>query len=85
VIGDPNGNDDFIKRTVTPSNPFPGGIGWNWKGNESSIAGLNDWYNNWYEKPSEIPNSQYNKTFYLTIDKIQEIKNYNEQNNYEYE
>lgn len=85
IIGDPNGNDDFIKRTVTPSNPFPGGIGWNWKGNESSIAGLNDWYNNWYEKPSEIPNSQYNKTFYLTIDKIEEIKSYNEQNNYEYE
>ncbi|MEK5105058.1 hypothetical protein MKX83_24255 [Cytobacillus sp. FSL M8-0252] len=85
IIGDPNGNDDFIKRSVTPNNPFPSGIGWNWNGQESHITNLNNWYNEWYQYPNQIPFSQYEKTYFLTTETIEQIKKYNEKENYEYE
>ncbi|MCM3716575.1 hypothetical protein M3202_21255 [Alkalihalobacillus oceani] len=36
--------DEFIIRTVDPSNPFPTGTGLNWQGHEDKITQLEDWY-----------------------------------------
>ncbi|CAI6330708.1 ABC transporter C-terminal domain-containing protein [Bacillus subtilis] len=83
IIGDPNGNDDFIKRTITPDNPFPGGIGWNWKGKTSQVQALSDWYDNWYADPSKIPANAYDKTFYLTPNLIEKIRDYDSKNKIE--
>ncbi|MED3677047.1 hypothetical protein P4444_19030, partial [Bacillus velezensis] len=80
IIGDPNGNDDYIKRTITPENPFPGGVGWNWKGKTSQIQSLSDWYDNWYADPSKIPTNSYDKTFYLTPSLIEKIRDYDSKN-----
>ncbi|MGG1021174.1 hypothetical protein ABE151_17605 [Bacillus paralicheniformis] len=76
IIGDPNGNDDFVKRTITPDNAFPSGIGWNWKGDTSQIQGLENWYNNWYKDPDKIPFNSYKETFYITPQTLREIKKY---------
>ncbi|MFE5473812.1 hypothetical protein [Bacillus safensis] len=78
IIGDPNGNDDFVKRTITPENPFPAGEGWNWKGNVSKIELLNQWYNNWYNNPAETPSSSYVETFYVTPEVLAKIKQYDQ-------
>ncbi|WP_240377252.1 hypothetical protein [Bacillus piscicola] len=36
--------DDFVFRTVDPSNPFPDETGLNWQGHEETITNLDDWY-----------------------------------------
>lgn len=36
--------DDFVIRTVDPTNPFPTGTGLNWQGHEEMITGLEEWY-----------------------------------------
>ncbi|MFS0783371.1 hypothetical protein [Bacillus sp. 1P06AnD] len=77
IIGDEKGNDDFVKRSVIPENPFPAGTGWNWKNQLTIINNLTGWYRNWYEHPTSIPASENKKSFDLTIDKIREIKEYN--------
>jgi len=84
VIGDVDGNDDFVKRSVSPTNPFPAGTGWNWSGQENLITSLQDWFNNWYSNPSEVPTSQYKDTFVLTPELIQQIKEYNQSMDGEY-
>lgn len=35
--------DDFVRRSVSPSKPFPGGNGWDWVGKTSLINGLEEW------------------------------------------
>ncbi|NUH84753.1 hypothetical protein HUN92_13590 [Bacillus firmus] len=85
IIGDPDGNDDFVKRSVTPDNPFPSGIGWNWKGKDSQITSLNDWYSNWYQEPNQIPFNSYKETFYLTPETLEEIREYSESVNFKFE
>ncbi|MED3804423.1 hypothetical protein P4562_21220 [Lysinibacillus xylanilyticus] len=80
VIGDPNGNDDYVKRAVTPENPFPAGVGWNWDGKVNQITNLLDWYMNWYPKPSQVPVSQYRRTFYLSPNTLKEINDYTQKN-----
>ncbi|QZY88661.1 hypothetical protein [Exiguobacterium acetylicum] len=35
--------DDFVRRSVSPSKPFPTGNGWDWTGKSSIISGLVDW------------------------------------------
>lgn len=76
IIGDPNGDDDYVKRAVTPENPFPAGVGWNWNGKVEYLTNLLEWYTNWYPKPSQVPTSQYRRTFYLTPEKMKEINEY---------
>lgn len=76
IIGDPNGNDDYVKRAITPENPFPAGVGWNWNGKVDQLTNLLEWYTNWYPKPSQVPTSQYRKTFYLTPETMKAINEY---------
>lgn len=47
--------DDFVFRTVDPSNPFPAGTGLNWQGHEHLITNLKDWYHagDWRYKERE--------------------------------
>ncbi|MER2009312.1 MAG: hypothetical protein ABS939_17825, partial [Psychrobacillus sp.] len=35
--------DDFVRRSVSPSKPFPGGNGWDWIGKVSLLNGLEQW------------------------------------------
>lgn len=85
LIGEPDGKDDFIKRSVNPTTAFPYGTGWNWKNKEGLLTGLDNWYLDWESEPTQIPLSQYEKTFFLTPELIREIKKYNKDENYEYE
>lgn len=36
--------DDYVIRSINPDNPFPGGVGYNWKGQESIISNLLGWF-----------------------------------------
>ncbi len=83
-IGEENGNDDFIKRTVLPNNPFPdsdnNGIGWNWKNFAKLITDLTNWYeNSTVKEPSQIPTESYTRSFYLTPSLLEEINAYTKQ------
>lgn len=78
IIGDPNGNDDYVKRAITTANPFPSGVGWNWVGNESILTDLSDWYLNWYATPEELPISEYEAMSILAPDTLSAIRRYNE-------
>ncbi|MEH6944654.1 hypothetical protein [Bacillus sp. JJ722] len=84
IIGDENGDDDFVKRSVSPNNPFPGGIGWNWSGQDFRLTALTDWYRNWYDHPDKLPASQYDSMYFLTPEKIKEVRAFNEGMNHEY-
>lgn len=77
--GDPDGDDDFIQRPVNPNNPFNGGVGWNWKGDTSTITSLNDWYYEW--KPS-IHEHLYQSVYNLDGEDIEIIKEYNQSKNH---
>lgn len=35
--------DDFVRRSVSPSKPFPAGNGWDWTGKNNIINGLTNW------------------------------------------
>lgn len=85
VIGDPDGNDDYVKRSINPTQPFPSGTGWNWKGKEGDLRGLSNWYSDWYSSPKEIPSGQYEATFKLSKETIKQIQKYNKSHNYEYQ
>lgn len=75
--GSGDGNDDFVKRSITPTNPFPAGIGWNWNGNVSMLTNLTKWYNEWdVANPQNINTSAYEHTFYLTPETIRKINAY---------
>lgn len=76
IIGDPNGDDDYVKRAITPANPFPSGVGWNWDGNVSLLTNLSDWYFNWFRTPEELPASEYRAMFYLTPETMKQINEY---------
>lgn len=84
IIGDENGDDDFIKRAVSPNNPFSGGIGWNWIGQDSRLTALTEWYRNWYDHPDKLPGGQYDSMYFLTPKKLEEIRAFNEAMNHEY-
>jgi len=76
TTGDPQDNDDYVKRAVTSENPFPAGIGWNWNGHVKKLTDLSEWYHNWYKNPKELPLSQYAETFYLTPETVKAINEY---------
>lgn len=80
IIGDPEGNDDYVKRAITPANPFPAGVGWNWENDVKSLTDLSDWYFNWYPDPNTMPLDQYQKTFYLTPETLEDIRKYHRAN-----
>jgi predicted nucleic acid-binding Zn-ribbon protein len=77
-IGDKNGNDDFVRRSVNPNNPFPGGVGWNWIGKESIITALKDWWDGPPTDPDNAPSGYYYKTFMVDVDLLRRIKEYND-------
>jgi hypothetical protein len=76
IIGDPQGDDDYVKRSITPKNPFPSGIGWNWNGKENQLTSLAEWYFNWFKYPHQLPVENYEQTYYLTPNKMSEINEY---------
>ncbi|MCM3227699.1 hypothetical protein [Terribacillus saccharophilus] len=76
IVGDESGNDDFVKRNITPENPFPSGTGWNWSGKESVLYGMNKWYTNWYADPTEIPESQNVENYHLTPELLEQIRDF---------
>lgn len=80
ITGDPNDNDDYVKRSVTTENPFPSGIGWNWTNKVNNITDMSDWYLNGASKPSQIPTEQSRSTFYLTPKTIDAINEYTTKN-----
>ncbi|TKC15186.1 hypothetical protein [Robertmurraya kyonggiensis] len=82
IVGDPNGNDDFIKRSVSPENPFPQGTGWNWLNQTTKITSLADWYNNWISDPKQVSVNNYFKTFYLSPEKLEEIRQFSKERDY---
>lgn len=73
-IGDSNGNDDFVRRTVSPNQPFPGGVGWNWIGKESLLTNLQSWWNGPAESTTNL------KSITIDTNKVNQIKNYNNAN-----
>ena len=80
TTGDPQDNDDYVKRAVTSENPFPAGIGWNWNGHVNKLTDLSEWYQSWHKNPDKLPLNQYAKTFYLTPVTIQKINDYTKKN-----
>ncbi len=80
IIGDANGNDDYVKRAVTPENPFPAGIGWNWNGQVGKLTNLNEWYSNWFNNPTDLSTNDYKKQYYLTPDSMEKIRDYSVEN-----
>ncbi|MEC2467746.1 conjugal transfer protein [Bacillus cereus] len=77
-IGDKKGNDDFIKRSVNPQNPFPGQVGWNWKNKEHMLTSLSDWWNTWkYPNPKDIPTGYHMESYKITPEMYKQIKEYN--------
>jgi hypothetical protein len=80
-IGDPKGNDDFVFRSVDPTNPFPSGKGWNWSGFESVISSIKDWWTNWlYPNPKEVPPNYHEEEYELPRSIIHSIREYNNSN-----
>lgn len=79
ITGDPDDNDDYVKRAVDSQIPFPSGIGWNWNGKVNQITELNTWYTNWESDPKALPINQYQKAFYLTPKIMQQINEYTSQ------
>ncbi len=83
-IGDKKGNDDFIRRSVNPENPFPGKVGWNWKGHEEKLNSLNSWWVNWaYPNPKDIPAGYHKESYKINPETYKAIKEYNKKNGHE--
>lgn len=78
-IGDEKGNDDFIRRSVNPENPFPSKTGWNWNGQEEKLKALNEWWIDWkYPNPKDVPSQGYHlETYKITPENYKAIKEYN--------
>lgn len=76
IIGEGNGNDDYVKRAITPALPFPSGVGWNWTNQEYLLTDLSEWYFNWYPKPYDLPTNEYDAMFYLTPEIMKKINEY---------
>lgn len=78
ALNDKDKNDDFYSRSLSPSNPFPAGIGWNF--NTPSTQSLFDnnlktWYSNFgYDGRNKYP---YQFSYQLTQDTIRQIQEYN--------
>lgn len=83
--GDPNGNDDFIRRTASPNNPFPGGVGWNWKNKESYITDLQSWWNNPPNRDPKTVPSYFHESIIIDKNKFKQIKEYNQQHGMKFE
>lgn len=77
IIGEENGNDDYVKRAITPDNPFPSGTGWNWYKQESNLTSLSEWYFNWESNPKNLPLSSYRNALILTPETLSDIRRYN--------
>lgn len=84
ILGSGSGNDDYVKRAITPNDPFPAGVGWNWQGKVNLLTRLKTWYNNWVADPKDRPLQEYDKTFFLTPQKLDEIRAYNKRMNDQY-
>lgn len=79
-IGDPNGNDDFVFRSVNPSNGFPAGTGWNWKGSTSVLSSLSNWWKEWlYPNPKDVPSFYHEEKYELPRETILQIREENKQ------
>lgn len=77
-IGNKKGEDDFIRRSVNPSNPFPDKVGWNWQGKETMLTSLNNWWTNWkYPNPKDIPPGYHKESYKISPEIYQSIKAYN--------
>lgn len=76
-IGDPNGNDDFVRRTISPNNPFPGGIGWNWIGHVNRLTNLQSWWNNAPNRDPYTAPSNYAACYILDEEAMKQVKAYN--------
>lgn len=78
ALNDKEKKDDFYSRSLSPSNPFPAGIGWNF--NTPSTQSLFDtnlktWYSNFgYDGRNKYP---YQYSYRLTQDTIRKIQQYN--------
>lgn len=76
-IGDPNGNDDFVRRTISPNNPFPGGVGWNWIGHVNRLTNLQSWWNNAPNRDPYTAPSNYAACYILDEEAMKQVKAYN--------
>lgn len=84
-LGDPDGNDDFVRRTFSPNNPFPSGVGWNWKGNVDLLTSLQSWWNYPPDRdPRTAPNS-FDECYVLDREAVKQVKAYNKRNGMEWE
>lgn len=84
ALGDPDSNlanREFLLREVNPNTPFPGGIGVNWKGNETMLTSLSTWrWNNPYSNPDDVPRTANLHEFVLRRDNVQDIQAFNKNN-----
>lgn len=77
--GDENGDDDFVYRSIDSTNAFPSGTGWNWKGYESIISSISDWWTEWfYPNPKEVPNGFHEEHYELPTSTKKQIREENE-------
>lgn len=79
ALNDPEGNDDFYTRALSPGKPFPSGIGWNFN-NSSVLSDINGDLKKWYS--SNPYNNTTNKSpvihsYKLTPNTIKQIQEYN--------
>lgn len=78
ALNDKDHNDDFYSRSLSPTNPFPNGIGWNFNTPSTRSlfdSSLNNWYSNFgYNGKNKYP---YDYSFKLTQETISKIQAYN--------
>lgn len=82
VVGDPNENHDFVKRSVDAQTPFPTGeVGWNWNGYVNMLTDLTPWYKQWeITDPKKASLNAYEQAIYLTPKTMEKINKFTKEN-----